>query len=208
MGMTNEETLDYFKKCNENLVSVAKDENVYNYEKKKIEADCMRKAFEANEKAIQALEQQPNYLEQIKWERDIAIGQLEQLGYSLGEKIKTDGDCISREQAVYVASGYCAPQNIADELRKLPSVTPHQTKWILVSERLPEKNGIYIASYEDAVALLKWFNGKWFFYPSNPAREETGTIIAWKPLPEPYKAENKIEQALAYADQETLMPAT
>ena len=33
-------------------------------------------------------------------------------------------DCISREQAVYVASGYCAPQNIADELRKLPSVTP------------------------------------------------------------------------------------
>lgn len=35
-------------------------------------------------------------------------------------------DCISREQAVYVASGYCAPQNIADELRKLPSVTPKQ----------------------------------------------------------------------------------
>ena len=33
-------------------------------------------------------------------------------------------DCISREQAVYVASGYCEPQNIADELRKLPSVTP------------------------------------------------------------------------------------
>ena len=33
-------------------------------------------------------------------------------------------DCISREQAVYVASGYCAPQNIADELRKLPSVKP------------------------------------------------------------------------------------
>ena len=33
-------------------------------------------------------------------------------------------DCISRERAVYVASGYCAPQNIADELRKLPSVTP------------------------------------------------------------------------------------
>ena len=41
-------------------------------------------------------------------------------------------DCISREQAVYVASGYCAPQNIADELRKLPSVTPQpkRGKWI------------------------------------------------------------------------------
>lgn len=56
--MTNEETIAYFKKRNEILVSVAKDENVYDYEKQVIEADCMREAFEANEKAIQALEQQ------------------------------------------------------------------------------------------------------------------------------------------------------
>ena len=28
--------------------------------------------------------------EQIKWERDIAIGQLEELGYSLGEKIREE----------------------------------------------------------------------------------------------------------------------
>lgn len=40
------------------------------------------------------------------------------------EEIEGSEDCISREQAVYVASGYCAPQNIADELRKLPSVQP------------------------------------------------------------------------------------
>lgn len=58
MGMTNEEAIDYFKKCNETLVSVAKDENVYDYEKQVIEADCMRRTFEANEKVIQALEQQ------------------------------------------------------------------------------------------------------------------------------------------------------
>lgn len=63
--------------------------------------------------------------------------------------------------------------------------------WIPVSERLPEKNGVYIVSYEDSVRLLEWFNGKWFFYPSNPAREETGTITAWMPLPKPYKAESE-----------------
>ena len=57
--MTNEETIAYFKEHNEILVSVAKDENVYDYEKQVIEADCMRETFEANEKAIQALEQQP-----------------------------------------------------------------------------------------------------------------------------------------------------
>lgn len=56
--MTNEEAIAYFKEDNEILVSVAKDENVYDYEKKEIEAVCMREAFEANEKAIQALEQQ------------------------------------------------------------------------------------------------------------------------------------------------------
>lgn len=61
------------------------------------------------------------------------------------------------------------------------------SEWIPCSERLPEKNGVYIVSYEDAVSWLYWFNGKWFFHPSNPAREETGTIYAWMPLPEEYK---------------------
>lgn len=69
-----------------------------------------------------------------------------------------------------------------------------QTGWILTSEKLPKKNGVYIASYEDAITLLYWFNGKWFFHPSNPAREETGTIIAWQPLPQPYRAEMEGEE--------------
>lgn len=69
------------------------------------------------------------------------------------------------------------------------SISEKSNKWILCSERLPEENGVYIISYEDAVTWLEWFNGKWFFYPSNPAIEETGTIIAWMPLPKPYKAE-------------------
>ena len=63
-------------------------------------------------------------------------------------------------------------------------------RWIPVTERLPEENGTYLACYEDATVLLDWFNGKWFFYRTNPAVEETGTIIAWRPLPEPYTEEN------------------
>lgn len=62
-------------------------------------------------------------------------------------------------------------------------------RWIPVTERLPEENGTYLACYEDATVLLDWFNGKWFFYRTNPAVEETGTIIAWRPLPEPYTEE-------------------
>lgn len=47
-------------------------------------------------------------------------------------------DCISRQAAIRIASGYCHPSNIANELAKLPSAQPEQ-RWIPVSERLPEE---------------------------------------------------------------------
>jgi len=37
-------------------------------------------------------------------------------------------DCISRADAIRVASGYCHPSNVAKELAKLPSVTPQPRK--------------------------------------------------------------------------------
>ena len=37
-------------------------------------------------------------------------------------------DLISRQAAIDVASGYCHPANIADELQKLPSAQP-ETEW-------------------------------------------------------------------------------
>lgn len=42
-------------------------------------------------------------------------------------------DAISRQAAVNVASGFCHPSNVADELAKLPSVTPQPKTghWIL-----------------------------------------------------------------------------
>ena len=41
-------------------------------------------------------------------------------------------DVISRQAAIDVASGYCHPANIADELRKLPSAQPERIRgrWI------------------------------------------------------------------------------
>lgn len=49
-----------------------------------------------------------------------------------------------------------------DDIRDAPTIESEQ-RWIPVAERLPEKNGVYIVSYEDAVTWLEWFNGKWFF---------------------------------------------
>ena len=45
-------------------------------------------------------------------------------------------DCISRQAAIHIASGYCHPTNIAKELAKLPSVQPKRMrgKWIDVND--------------------------------------------------------------------------
>jgi hypothetical protein len=39
-------------------------------------------------------------------------------------------DCISRQAAIRIASGYCHPANIAAELAKLPSAQPETAHWI------------------------------------------------------------------------------
>lgn len=57
-------------------------------------------------------------LDQYKWERDIAIQQLKELGYGFGQEPKTDGDTISRQAAIRIASGYCHPANIVKELER------------------------------------------------------------------------------------------
>ena len=58
-------------------------------------------------------------------------------------------------------------------------------KWIPVSEK-PKEDGSYLTTIDGAICGIEepftgtcWFeNGKW---------DEDGYVLAWKPLPEPYK---------------------
>ena len=74
-----------------------------------------------------------------------------------------------------------------------------QTRWIPVSERLPEENGKYLISlrieayscrttHETRTAV--WTGERWRFdtYSGVVAKYY---VIAWMPLPEPYKAESE-----------------
>lgn len=64
-----------------------------------------------------------------------------------------------------------------------------QDDWVPVSEP-PKENGDYIVSLEDAVdTSARFFNGKWFMSPVDSIAREYGEheVIAWKPLPEPYR---------------------
>ena len=53
--MTREEAKAYFQKCNENIVAVAKEENVYDYDNEEIMAVSMKEAYDANAVAISVL---------------------------------------------------------------------------------------------------------------------------------------------------------
>ena len=115
-------------------------------------------------------------------------------------------DCVSREYLIdkignvdglegYDNSNLFA-KHYMNLVKNAPSVTPQQTRWIPVSERLPEETDdlvlgldslgvIHITEIWDDCGQLKWYADGRYDVP----------IIAWVPLPQPYKAESDEERS-------------
>lgn len=158
------------------------------------------------------------YLTYKEMAKDVAEKALDEFlynGKSIREwmQIITSEDCISRqavlEKAIYFPIARVVTEDkviyrkivFADEIENIPPVTPagKVERWISVSERLPKTrdevliflaNGqITIASYNDH--FLPFFNkpigwgvdAKRFVFDFC-----SDDVIAWMPLPEPYKA--------------------
>ena len=76
-------------------------------------------------------------------------------------------DLISRQAAIYIASGYCHPANIAKELAKLPSVEPqiiyckdcrkHNKR---IGGYVEKSDGTYDWIWKDQACPLAEFRGK------------------------------------------------
>ena len=126
--------------------------------------------------------------EQIKWERDIAISQLEEIGISLGQKMDDIKEAREKQKSrrEWYQKGYQDGLN-AD-------------KWISCEERLPELDeGMeYFKQSKEYLVTVQWWdeetnvdigwynqNGMW----SNDSKN--CKVIAWLPiaLPQPYKKE-------------------
>ena len=81
-------------------------------------------------------------------------------------------------------------------IKNMPTIEPEQ-RWIPCSERLPEESGQYIITvkyvhvdgYEDLYAEHgEWDGDRWDMFCLGHCGEVDG-IIAWMPLPEPYKGD-------------------
>lgn len=92
--------------------------------------------------------------------------------------LMTDADCFGLEKCT---------ENVIELINKQPKVG----EWIPYSERVPEKTGYYLVQlsrklpnedYADRVVVL--YNGE-----DKEFMAYERLIIAWQPIPEPYKGE-------------------
>jgi hypothetical protein len=86
-------------------------------------------------------------------------------------------DCISRQAAIRIASGYCHPANIAAELSKLPSAQPEpktgrckDCKWWKDSDGLYRRGGY--AESQCPINRREVFEGEGYCYMFEPQESE------------------------------------
>lgn len=131
------------------------------------------------------------------------------------------GDAISRqavEKITWEEPTFTDALNVLaevrDKVRALPSVTPQQRtgRWIPVWERAPEKKGTYLVTQKATFTDYVYINvisyalnlhdvdeydfadkkrPGWYEYDIEWGYRELDDVIAWMPLPEPYKAESE-----------------
>jgi hypothetical protein len=110
--------------------------------------------------------------------KEQAIVYLRFSGFS-DEQIKAIEEAFTCDKCVYSTSEGCQYDDITETIPPFD-----KTRWIPVSERLPEKADLYLVNFDDGAYHLAYFN--------NGACDYSG-VIAWMPLPEPYKAEGSGE---------------
>ena len=96
-----------------------------------------------------------------------------------------ENDPISRQMAIDTIMGQPPephyPSWYVAQIEKLPAAQP-EPKWIPCSERLPETYGAYLVQDVWGYIFVDHWRGGWL---------AKTTMVAWMPLPEPYRGGEK-----------------
>lgn len=97
-------------------------------------------------------------------------------------------DLISRADAICEVLVNDGIDNIVERIKALPSA---EAEWVPVSERLPEE-GRYLVTTTLSVFSPQILNydedgGEWFYDGCKSMDVEVPCVIAWMPLPKPWK---------------------
>lgn len=107
-----------------------------------------------------------------------------------GKKLEESGEKYHDEYENYCASQRfeCAEEHrqLAEWLKELKQLR-EQTRWIPVSERLPEKYTYTLWCSLGGGVQSDYFNGEVW----EDAEKYGYNVLAWMPLPEPYKVESE-----------------
>ena len=130
----------------------------------------------------------------------------ERICYYTGENLCVDNeqqteDAISREDALMALTGEWTESTdeiihrFIKRIKALPSVTPKQNGWIPVSERLPEEcHAVLIWCPENKCIYCAYYQlSQWWIFGAFNTRPPYD-VIAWMPLPEPYKAKSEVKE--------------
>ena len=102
--------------------------------------------------------------------------------------IKRSDAIKSLDNAWINGTGLLDANEAIKQLNDLPPADRLQGKWIPCEERLPEADGLYLATFT-LIGIPKFSNvesfknGKWEYH--------NGYIIAWQPLPKPWSGKIK-----------------
>lgn len=83
---------------------------------------------------------------------------------------------------------YEGAEYIIDDIRKIPTAGT-EDKWIVVDERLPDGGVDVLVCTGNGWILIAWYGTNrqsWHITPTGITHDD---IIAWMPLPEPYRNE-------------------
>ena len=100
--------------------------------------------------------------------------------------LETDSDY--RAVSEKVSCELCAEEHrqLVEWLKELKQLRD-KTRWIPISERLPEKYTYTLWCASSGCVRSDYFNGEFW----EDAKKYCYEVIAWMPLPEPYKAESE-----------------